>query len=56
MASASSVEQLYGLDLAEFTLLNAYLGASRLEDARRMVSVRLRGSSGIFRFQVCAAH
>ena len=57
---AGELERIGGsraqLDLAEFTLLNAYLGASRLEDARRMVSVRLRGSSGIFRFQVCAAH
>jgi tetratricopeptide (TPR) repeat protein len=35
------------LDLVEFTLLKAYLGAERLDDARRLLSVRGRGSSGI---------
>jgi len=35
------------LDLVEFTLLKAYLGAERLDDARRMLSVRRRGGSGI---------
>jgi hypothetical protein len=35
------------LDLVEFTLLRAYVGADRLEDARRMLSVRRRGSSNI---------
>jgi hypothetical protein len=35
------------LDLVEFTLLKAYLGADRPEDARRMLSVRRRGSSGL---------
>jgi tetratricopeptide (TPR) repeat protein len=33
------------LDLVEFTLLKAYLGADRHDDARRMLSVRRRGSS-----------
>ena len=48
---AGELERIGGsraqLDLVEFTLLNAYRGAYRLEDARRMVSVRRRGSSGI---------
>jgi hypothetical protein len=48
---ASELERIGGsraqLDLVEFTLLNAYLGAYRLEDARRMVSVRRRGYSSI---------
>jgi tetratricopeptide (TPR) repeat protein len=35
------------LDLVEFTLFKAYLSADRLEDARRMLSVRRPGSSGI---------
>jgi hypothetical protein len=35
------------LDLVEFTLLKAYLGADRLDDARRMLSVQRRGRSGI---------
>jgi hypothetical protein len=34
-------------DLVEFTLLKAYVGADRLEDPRRMLSVRRRGSSNI---------
>jgi tetratricopeptide (TPR) repeat protein len=33
------------LDLVEFTLLKAYLSADRPDDARRMLSGRLRGSS-----------
>jgi hypothetical protein len=33
------------LDLVEFTLLRAYLGAGRLDDARRTLSARHRGSS-----------
>ena len=33
------------LDLIEFTLLKAYVGAGRLDDARRMLSGRHRGSS-----------
>jgi len=35
------------LDLIEFTLLKAYLCADRLDDARRMMSLRRRGSSDI---------
>jgi tetratricopeptide (TPR) repeat protein len=42
---AGELERIGGsraqLDLVEFTLLNAYLGAYRLEDARRMVSARV---------------
>ena len=33
------------LDLVEFTLLSAYVGAGRLNDARRMLTRRHRGSS-----------
>jgi hypothetical protein len=35
------------LDLVEFTLLKAYLGADRQDDARQMPRTRGRGSSGI---------
>jgi tetratricopeptide (TPR) repeat protein len=35
------------LDLVEFTLLKAYLGADRADDARRMLSARRRGASGL---------
>jgi tetratricopeptide (TPR) repeat protein len=35
------------LDLIEFTLMKAYLGAGRLDDARHMLSTRQRGSSGL---------
>jgi tetratricopeptide (TPR) repeat protein len=35
------------LDLVEFTLLQAYVGANRLDDARRMMSARHRSSSRI---------
>ena len=35
------------LDLVVFTLLRAYVGADRLEDARRMLSMRHRGSRRI---------
>ena len=35
------------LDLIEFTLLKAYLGAGRSDDAQRMLSARLRGSSRV---------
>ena len=35
------------LDLVEFTLLKAYVRANRLDDARRMLSARHRGSSSI---------
>jgi Flp pilus assembly protein TadD len=48
---AGELERLGGsraqLDLVEFTLMKAYLGADRLDDARRMLGVRRRGSSGI---------
>jgi len=48
---AGELERIGGsraqLDLAEFTLMQAYVGADRLEDARRMLSGRGRGSSYI---------
>ena len=48
---AAELERLGGsraqLDLVEFTLLQAYVRADRLDDARRMLSGRLRGSSRI---------
>jgi tetratricopeptide (TPR) repeat protein len=48
---AGELERLGGsraqLDLVEFTLLKAYLGAGRLDDARQMLSGRRRGSSRI---------
>jgi tetratricopeptide (TPR) repeat protein len=48
---AAELERIGGsraqLDLVEFTLLKAYVGADRLEGARRMLSVRRRGSSSI---------
>jgi tetratricopeptide (TPR) repeat protein len=49
---AGELERIGGsraqLDLVEFTLLKAYLGADRLDDARQMLSVRRRGDpSGI---------
>jgi tetratricopeptide (TPR) repeat protein len=48
---AGELERIGGsraqLDLVEFTLLKAYLGAGRPDEARRMLSVRRRGSSGI---------
>jgi tetratricopeptide (TPR) repeat protein len=48
---AGELERLGGsraqLDLVEFTLLKAYLGAERPDDARRMLSGRGRGSAGI---------
>ncbi|MBV8739640.1 MAG: tetratricopeptide repeat protein [Alphaproteobacteria bacterium] len=48
---AGELERIGGsraqLDLVEFTLLKAYLSADRLEDARRMLSVRRRGSAHI---------
>src|SRR5215469_2081721 len=46
---AAELERIGGsraqLDLVEFTLLSAYLGAGRLNDARRMLTGRHRGSS-----------
>ena len=57
---AGELERIGGshaqLDLVEFTLLNAYRRAYRLEDARRMVSVRRRGSSGISVSRFAAVH
>jgi hypothetical protein len=48
---ADELERIGGsraqLDLVEFTLLKAYLGAARLDDARRMLSLRRPGPSGI---------
>jgi tetratricopeptide (TPR) repeat protein len=48
---ASELERIGGsraqLDLIEFTLLKAYLGAGRLDDARQMLRERRRGSSDI---------
>jgi hypothetical protein len=48
---AAELERIGGsraqLDLVEFTLLQAYVRADRLDDARRMLSARLRGSSRI---------
>jgi tetratricopeptide (TPR) repeat protein len=48
---AGELERIGGsraqLDLVEFTLLKAYLGAKRLDDARRMLSERRRGSSNL---------
>jgi hypothetical protein len=48
---AAELERIGGsraqLDLVEFTLLQAYAIADRLDDARRMLSVRRRGSSSI---------
>lgn len=35
------------LDLVEFTLLKAYLDAGRMDDARRLLRMRRRGSPGI---------
>jgi Tfp pilus assembly protein PilF len=57
---AGELERIGGsraqLDLVEFTLLKAYLGADRLDDARRMLSVRGRGSSGIPVAGLAAVH
>jgi tetratricopeptide (TPR) repeat protein len=47
----SEIERIGGsraqLDLVEFTLLKAYIGASRLDDGRRMLRGRRRGSSSL---------
>jgi tetratricopeptide (TPR) repeat protein len=57
---AGELERLGGsraqLDLVEFTLLKAYLAADRPADARRMLSARRRGSSGIPVAGLSAAH
>jgi tetratricopeptide (TPR) repeat protein len=48
---AAELERIGGsraqLDLVEFTLVKAYLGANRPDDARRVLSARRRGSSNI---------
>jgi hypothetical protein len=48
---AGELERLGGsraqLDLVEFTLLKAYLGAARPAEARRMLNARRRGSPSI---------
>jgi Flp pilus assembly protein TadD len=44
------------LDLVEFTLLKAYLGADRQDDARRMLSQRRRGSSRVPVSGLAAVH
>ena len=48
---AGELERIGGsraqLDLVEYTLLKAYLSADRLDDARRMLSVRRPNPSGI---------
>jgi tetratricopeptide (TPR) repeat protein len=43
-------------DLIEFTLLSAYLSADRLEDARRLISARRPGASGVPVMGVAAVH
>src|SRR5271154_799800 len=57
---AGELERIGGsraqLDLVEFTLLKAYLGADRLDDARRMLSERRRGSSGLPVAGLAAVH
>jgi Flp pilus assembly protein TadD len=44
------------LDLVEFTLLKAYLGADRQDDARQMLSQRRRGSSRVPVSGLAAVH
>jgi hypothetical protein len=44
------------LDLVEFTLLRAYVRANRLDDARRMLSERHRGSARVPVAGLAAAH
>src|ERR1700736_5784093 len=57
---AGELERIGGsraqLDLVEFTLLKAYVGADRLDDARRMLSVRHRGSSSLPVAGLAAVH
>ena len=43
-------------DLIEFTLLKAYLNADRLEEARRLLSARRPGASGVPVMGVAAVH
>jgi Flp pilus assembly protein TadD len=44
------------LDLVEFTLLRAYVGADRSDDARRMLSLRRRGSPDVPVAGLAAVH
>jgi hypothetical protein len=57
---AGELERIGGsraqLDLVELTLLRAYAGANRLNDARRMLSGRHRGSSSPPVAGLAAAH
>ena len=57
---AGELERLGGsraqLDLVGFTLLQAYLGANRLDDARRMLSLRRPDPSGIPVAGLAAVH
>jgi tetratricopeptide (TPR) repeat protein len=57
---AGELERIGGsraqLDLVEFTLFKAYLGADRPDEARRMMSLRHRGSSGIPVAGLAAGH
>jgi Tfp pilus assembly protein PilF len=57
---AAELERIGGsraqLDLVELTLLKAYLGAARLEDARRTLSGRRRGSSSLPVAGLAAVH
>jgi hypothetical protein len=57
---AEELERIGGsraqLDLVEFTLLKAYLGADRPDDARRMLGQRRRGSSSPPVAGLTAAH
>jgi tetratricopeptide (TPR) repeat protein len=57
---AAELERIGGsraqLDLVEFTLLQAYVGAGRLADARRMLSGRHRGASSVPVAGLGAAH
>jgi Tfp pilus assembly protein PilF len=57
---AGQLERIGGsraqLDLVEFTLLKAYIRAGRLDDARRMSSVRHRGSSSLPVAGLAAVH
>jgi hypothetical protein len=43
-------------DLIEFTLLRAYLSVDRLEEARRLISARRPGASGIPVAGLAAVH
>ena len=43
-------------DLIEFTLLKAYIGANRLEEARRLLSLRRPGASGVPVMGVAGVH